>query len=56
MGMKIFKLLFFTVLSLLNTHIFSQEQCGTDEIYGIYLQETLFLDGTREVKKIFMGE
>ena len=23
---------------------------------GIYLQETLFSDGTREVKKIFMGE
>jgi len=30
--MKTFKLLFFTVLSLLNTNIFSQEQCGTDEI------------------------
>jgi len=136
--MKTFKLLFFTVLSLLNTNIFSQEQCGTDEILrrnpflqqlyaervdctpevpklglicgtdeyfkigsipltvmdeirdlsninhvildkqimsikyytlrgvevtytrslsnGIYLQETLFSDGTREVKKIFMGE
>jgi len=32
MGMKTFKLLFFTVLTLLSTNIFSQEQCGTDEI------------------------
>jgi len=32
MGMKTFKLLFFTVLTLLNTNIFSQEQCGTDEL------------------------
>jgi len=30
--MKTFKLLFFTVLTLLNTNIFSQEQCGTDEL------------------------
>ena len=32
MGMKTFKLLIFTVLTLLNTNIFSQEQCGTDEL------------------------
>ena len=32
MGMKTFKLLFFTVLTLLNTNIFSQEQCGTDDL------------------------
>lgn len=32
MGMKTFKLLFFTVLTLLSTTIFSQEECGTDEM------------------------
>ena len=32
MGMKTFKLLIFTVLTLLSTNIFSQEQCGTDEL------------------------
>ena len=32
MGMKTFKLLIFTVLTLLNTNIFSQEQCATDEL------------------------
>ena len=30
--MKTFKLLIFTVLTLLSTNIFSQDQCGTDEL------------------------
>ena len=32
MGMKTIKLLIFTVLTLLSTNIFSQDQCGTDEL------------------------
>ena len=32
MSMKTFKLLIFTVLTLLSTNIFSQDQCGTDEL------------------------
>ena len=32
MGMKTFKLLIFTILSLFSNNILSQDECGTDEI------------------------